>query len=64
MAEIELHVLNGQCLNRHISSIEEIKRQVECWEKHRNNKNSKIDWQFKNEQARFKLIKLYPSFND
>ncbi len=64
MAEIELHVLNGQCLNRHISTIEEIKRQVECWEKHRNNKNSKIDWQFKNEEARIKLKKLYPSFND
>ena len=25
MAEIELHVLNGQCLNRHISTMEKIK---------------------------------------
>lgn len=63
MAEIELHVLNGQCLNRHISSMEEIIRQVECWEKHRNNKNSKIDWQFTNDQARIKLKRLYPSFS-
>jgi hypothetical protein len=26
MAEIELHVLNGQCLNRHISTMEERKK--------------------------------------
>jgi hypothetical protein len=39
MAEIELHILNGQCLNRHISSIEE---EVNAWQIHRNNKNSKI----------------------
>lgn len=41
MAEIELHVLNGQCLNRPISTIEEIKSEVEAWQTHRNNKNSK-----------------------
>jgi len=29
MAEIKLHVLNGQCLNRHISTIEKIKEEVE-----------------------------------
>jgi len=63
MAEIELHVLNGQCLNRHISSVEEMKRQVKSWENHRNNKNSKIDWQFTNEDARIKLKRLYPSLS-
>jgi len=64
MAEIELHVLNGQCLNRYISSIEEIKIEVDAWQRNRNNKNSKINWQFTNEDARIKLKKLYPSYSD
>jgi DDE superfamily endonuclease len=63
MAEIELHVLNGQCLNRHIASIEIVKKEVEAWQKHRNNKNNKINWQFTNKDARIKLKKLYPSIN-
>ncbi len=46
MAEIELHVLNGQCLNRHISSMKKIKEEVAAWNNNRNNKNSKINWQF------------------
>jgi hypothetical protein len=61
MAEIELHVLNGQCLNRHIATEEKIKAQVDAWQNHRNNKNAKINWQFTNDKARIKLKKLYPS---
>lgn len=61
MAEIELHVLNGQCLNRHISSLEKIKEEVKAWQSNRNNKNSKINWQFTTKDARVKLKKLYPS---
>ena len=41
MAEIELQVLNGQCLNRHISTMDKIKEEVEAWQSYRNNKNSK-----------------------
>jgi len=61
MAEIELHVLNGQCLAKHISTITKIKQEVNAWNDHRNNKNSKINWQFTNKDARVKLKKLYPS---
>lgn len=61
MAEIELHVLMGQCLNRRIDDIEVMKQEVEAWQNHRNNKKATIDWQFKNEVARIKLKKLYPS---
>lgn len=61
MAEIELHVLNGQCLNRHISTIDVVKEEVSAWESARNNKNSKINWQFTTKDARIKLKKLYPS---
>ncbi len=61
MAEIELHVLNGQCLNRHISTVEQVKEEVNAWENHRNNKNCRINWQFTNKDARIKLRRLYPS---
>jgi transposase len=64
MAEIELHVLNGQCLNRHIPTKGEIAEEVEAWQNHRNNKNSKINWQFTNNDARVKLKRLYPSIQD
>ena len=64
MAEIELHVLNGQCLNRHIPTMKEISEEVEAWQNNRNNKNSKINWQFTNKEARVKLKRLYPSIND
>lgn len=63
MAEIELHVLNGQCLNRHIATMDKIKQEVEAWQGHRNNKNSKINWQFTNGDARVKLKRLYPSIH-
>jgi hypothetical protein len=64
MAEIELHVLNGQCLNRHIPTIEKIKAEVRAWQKIRNNRKSQINWQFTTKDARTKLKRLYPSIND
>lgn len=64
MAEIELHVLNGQCLNRRITSIKKIKQEVRAWQINRNNKNKKINWQFTNKEARIKLKNLYPSIHD
>ncbi|MFA5621069.1 MAG: IS630 family transposase, partial [Weeksellaceae bacterium] len=35
--------------------------EVEAWQQHRNNKNSKINWQFTTNDARQKLRRLYPS---
>lgn len=63
MAEIELHVLMSQCLNRRIDNIKTMKQEARAWQKHRNNKNATIDWQFKTEDARVKLKRLYPSIN-
>jgi transposase len=63
MAEIELHVLNSQCLNRYIATIEEMEQEVEAWQKHRNNKNAKINWRFTTTDARIKLRRLYPSLD-
>ena len=61
MAEIELNVLNGQCLNRRIDNIETVIDEVKAWENHRNNKNAKINWRFTTKDSRIKLKRLYPS---
>jgi len=61
MAEIELNVLMGQCLNRRIDNLETMKEEVEAWQTHRNNKDAKINWQFTTKDARIKLKRLYPS---
>lgn len=44
MAEIELHVLNARCLNRHIDNIDKIKEEVDSWRGPWNNRTRKINW--------------------
>lgn len=61
MAEIELNVLSGQCLNRRIDSIEKVRTAVSAWQTHRNNLNAKINWQFTTNDSRIKLRRLYPT---
>jgi transposase len=61
MAEIELRVLMGQCLNRRIDNIETMKHEVNAWQQDRNHKNATIHWQFTNDKARVKLKRLYPT---
>jgi hypothetical protein len=60
MAEIELSVLKGQCLNRRIPEMEDMRTHVTAWEKARNSSTTKIVWQFKTSDARIKLRHLYP----
>lgn len=64
MAEIELNVLNSQCLNRRIACIDEVKEEVEAWKNHRNNKSAKINWRFTTKESRIKLKRLYPSIDN
>ena len=63
MAEIELNVLMGQCLNRRIDAMTTIRKEARAWEKDRNNKKAKINWQFKTDDARIKLKRLYPTIS-
>jgi hypothetical protein len=63
MAEIELNVLMGQCLSGRIPDIEKVKKEVKAWQKVRNTKNAKIDWQFTTDDARIKLKRLYPTLD-
>lgn len=61
MAEIELNILMGQCLNSRIDNIKTMKHEVQAWQEDRNNKEATINWQFTNNKARIKLKKLYPT---
>jgi hypothetical protein len=60
MAEIELSVLKGQCLERRIAEMATMQDEVSAWEKNRNNNARKIVWQFTTADARIKLKRLYP----
>lgn len=60
IAEIELRVLNKQCLKRRMPSKEELLDQITAWESQRNNAISTVDWQFSVDNARVKLKRLYP----
>lgn len=62
MAEIELNVLNSQCLDRRIAEKEMLIAEVAAWEKQRNQHAATVNWQFTTADARIKLRKLYPSF--
>lgn len=61
MAEIELGILNRQCLDRRIDNVEELKRETAAWEARRNAAAVKVNWRFTTADARAKLKKLYPS---
>jgi hypothetical protein len=44
--------------------MDEIKKEVKAWGNARNNINAKINWQFTADDARIKLLKLYPTFKE
>lgn len=60
IAEIELSALNGQCLQRRLPNIESLRREISAWLHHRNTRGAPIHWRFTTEDARIKLIRLYP----
>ena len=61
MAEIELSILQRQCLNRRIADEGPLKREVAAWEQQRNKAQETIDWRFTITEAREKLKRLYPT---
>lgn len=63
MAEIELNVLARQCVNRRIARLSTVKREVDAWQNHRNNRCARINWQFTTNDARIKLRRLYPTLD-
>ncbi len=61
MAEIELSVLNQQCLNRRIPDTATLTREVAAWQQARNADPRPVNWRFTTADARIKLKRLYPS---
>jgi hypothetical protein len=61
IAECELSVLKRQGIAQRVATKEELQKQVQAWYQQRNQKESKVDWQFTTKQARIKLKRLYPS---
>ncbi|MCK5015345.1 MAG: IS630 family transposase [Candidatus Omnitrophica bacterium] len=60
VAEIELSVLTNQCLRRRIPDLQTLKDETKSWERDRNANQKSVDWQFKTDDARIKLKRLYP----
>jgi hypothetical protein len=61
IAEIELSVLKRQCLAGRIVCIEKMRTKAAAWNTDRNNRLTKVDWQFTAKDARIKLKRLYPN---
>lgn len=64
VAEIELGVMIRQCLNRRIDSISELSAEVAAWQAARDRIGAKVDWQFTTDDARVRLKRLYPTFDE
>jgi len=62
LAESELGVLAGQCLDRRIPDRATLEREVAAWVSERNTHNVTADWHFTTADARVKLKSLYPAF--
>ncbi len=60
VAEIELSALKRQCLSVRIDCIEKMRKKVAAWNDDRNCRQTTVDWQFKTDDARIKLKRLYP----
>lgn len=60
IAEIELSHLSRQCLDRRIPDKESLIQETSAWCKKRNEEETTVNWQFKTDDARIKLKRLYP----
>ena len=59
MAEIEIGILDRQCLGRRIGSENHLKAEVEAWERRRNEAGCRIEWTFTRQDADQKLARHY-----
>ena len=62
MAESELAVLAGQCLDRRIDDKAALVEEAAAWNAERNARHAKVNWRFTTADARVKLKRLYPHF--
>jgi len=60
IAEIELSAMTSQCLGRRIPDMQSLSAELKAWTATRKDSAVAVDWQFRTEDARMKLKKLYP----
>ncbi len=61
IAECELSSMTSQCLNgRRIGELELLQSELKSWYERTNMKQRGVDWQYRIDDARLKLKKLYP----
>jgi transposase len=60
MVEIEIGVLNGQCLDRRIDDANRLASEIAAWERQRNAAGARIKWMFTTDKARAKMGRAYP----
>ncbi len=53
-----------QCLDRRIDDIAVLRREIAAWQAARGGIRAKVDWQFTTEDARLRLKRLYPTFDE
>lgn len=63
MAELELAVLQRQCLAQRVPDAASMETAVRAWADRRNQAISAVDWHFTTADARTKLKRLYPTFD-
>ena len=59
MAEIEIGILDRQCLNRRIASADIMEQEVQAWTKKRNEQGSTINWKYTKKKAEKTFPSLY-----
>lgn len=64
IAENELSALTRQCLNRRIPDVQTLERETTAWYLNRNQAQKSVDWQFTTADARIRLKRLYPQFEN
>ena len=61
MAEIEINIMDKECLGRNIGNRKELEKELETWCDQNNKEKRKIYWSFTRKKADTKLSKYYVS---
>lgn len=59
MAEIEIGILDRQCLNQRFPDRDTLFREVSAWERRRNDEQRRIEWTFSRQDADLKMSRHY-----
>ncbi|MGY2808727.1 hypothetical protein ACVIHF_005457 [Bradyrhizobium sp. USDA 4506] len=64
MVWIEIGVLRSQCLDRRIDNQDQLRAEINSWERQRNAARAHIKWMFTTEIARAKMGRAFPLPDD